>query len=100
MSVYDGTGIQRALNHAVFEILKMIAIYPVSNAESLKDGSGNVLPDVYLMRKGSTVRDLANEIHTDIAESMLYAIDAKTKKRLGPDHILEDDSVIQIVSTR
>ncbi|MFQ5951255.1 MAG: redox-regulated ATPase YchF [Candidatus Geothermarchaeales archaeon] len=97
---YDGTGVQSALDHAVFRTLGMIAAYPVTNAESLTDGSGNVLPDVYLMQSGSSVRDLAAAIHSDIAQSILYAIDARTKKRLGPDHVLENDSVIQIVSAR
>lgn len=97
---HGGTGVQSVLDHAVFRTLEMIAAYPVSNAESLMDGSGNVLPDVFLMQRGSSVRDLASAIHSDIAQSILYAIDAKTKKRLGPDQVLEDDSVVQIVSAR
>ena len=51
-----------------------------------------------LMRKGSTALDLANAIHTEIGKNMLYAVDARSKRRLGKDYVLNDNDVIRIVS--
>ncbi len=95
---FGGTGVQQILNYAVFDVLRRIVVYPVANAERLTDGSGNVLPDAYLTPSGSTVRNLAEKIHSEIAENILFAIDARTKVRLGPSHPLKDGDVIEIVS--
>jgi ribosome-interacting GTPase 1 len=57
-----------------------------------------VLPDAVLLKRGSTAKDLAFRIHTDIGNKMLYAIDAKAKMRIGKDHVLKDGDVIKIVS--
>jgi ribosome-interacting GTPase 1 len=46
------------------------------------------------------VRDLAYRVHSDIGESFLFAIDAKTKMRLGEKHVLKGGDVIKIVSTK
>ncbi len=58
-----------------------------------------MLPDAILMKNGSTAYDLALKIHTDIANGMLYAIDAVTKMRLGKGYVLKDGDIIKIVST-
>jgi hypothetical protein len=97
---YGSTGIQKALDTAVFDILDMIAVYPVHNPSDFSDKDGNVLPDVFLIKKGSTVKDLAAKIHTDLAESFMHGIDAWTKQRLGENHILKDLDVIKIVSMK
>jgi ribosome-interacting GTPase 1 len=52
------------------------------------------------MKRGSTARDLAYRVHSDIGESFLFAIDAKSKMRLGEKHELKDSDVIKIVSTK
>ncbi|MEM3078579.1 MAG: TGS domain-containing protein, partial [Nitrososphaerales archaeon] len=74
-------------------------VYPVEDEKKLSDKTGRVLPDAYVMREGSTARDLAYKIHTDLGEGFLYAIDAKKGTRLSADYILEDKDVIKIVST-
>ena len=51
LSKLNSTGIQTALNYAVFRTLKMIVV-----------------------------------IHQDIAKGFLFAIDVKTKQRIGADH--------------
>ena len=94
----SGTGIQELVNEAVFEVAGKIVAYPVENENKYTDHSGNVLPDALLLDKGSTTMDLARVIHTDIADHMLYAIDARTKGRLGKDHTLKDNDVVKIVS--
>lgn len=97
---YMRTGVQFAINVAVFKLLKMNAIYPVANVQNFADKHGNVLPDVYLMKSGSTVEDLAREIHSDLAKGMLYAVDARDGLRLPLDYHLKDRDVLSIVSAR
>ena len=73
-------------------------VYPVEDESHMKDGKGNVLPDAYLMEKGSTPRDLAFRIHTDIGKSFLYAVNARTKMRIKDDYELQNGDIIKIVS--
>lgn len=96
---YGGTGVQQAINRAVFELLNMIVVYPVEDENHYCDKKGQVLPDAFLMRKGSTPHDLAFMVHTDIGKSFLYAIDARTKMRIKESHQLKDGDIIRIVST-
>ena len=93
-----GTNVQEALNRVVFKLLDNIVVYPVEDENRYTDHFNNVLPDAILMRKGSTALDLANAIHTEIGKNMLYAVDARTKRRLGKDYVLNENDVIRIVS--
>ncbi|HEY8139957.1 MAG TPA: redox-regulated ATPase YchF [Nitrososphaera sp.] len=97
---YMRTGVQFAINVAVFKLLKMNAVYPVANAQNFSDKHGNILPDVYLMRSGSTVEDLAREIHSELAKGMLYAVDGRDGLRLPLNYHLKDRDVLSIVSAR
>jgi ribosome-binding ATPase YchF (GTP1/OBG family) len=97
---YGGTGLQQAINEAFFSLLNMITVYPVENAEKLSNHHGQVLPDCFLVPRGTTAKQFASVIHTDLAEGFIYAVDARTKKRLGDAYVLEDRDVIQIVSAR
>ena len=92
------TGVQFAINVAVFKLLKMNAVYPVADAQKLADKHGNVLPDVYLMRSGSTVEGLAHEIHSELAKGILYAVDVRDGLRLPVNYHLKDRDVLSIVS--
>jgi ribosome-binding ATPase YchF (GTP1/OBG family) len=95
---YLRTGVQFALNVAVFKLLRMNTVYPVSDPTKFSDGSGNILPDVYLLPSGSTVGDLARAIHTELAKGLLYAVDARSGLRLPVDYQLKDRDVLSIVS--
>jgi ribosome-binding ATPase YchF (GTP1/OBG family) len=95
---YGSTGVQEAINYACFKLLHMIAVYPVEDELKLADKKGNVLPDVRLLHTGSTAKDLAGTVHADLAKGFLYAIDARTKQRIGADHPLKNGDVIKIVS--
>lgn len=94
-----GTGIQECINKAVFELLNLIVVYPVEDEGKWSDKNDRMLPDAFLMKKGSTAHDLAYKIHTDIGSHFLYAVDAKTKMRLGEKHELNNGDVVKIVST-
>lgn len=96
---YMRTGVQHAINVAVFKLLRMNTVYPVADISTFADKDGNVLPDVYLLQDGSTVEDLAKAIHSDLAKGLLYAIDARDGLRLPNDYVLKDRDVINIVST-
>jgi ribosome-binding ATPase YchF (GTP1/OBG family) len=97
---YGSTGLQQAINEAFFSLLDMITVYPVENSEKLSNHHGHVLPDCFLVPRGTTAKQFAAVIHTDLAEGFIYAVDARTKKRLGDTYILEDRDVIQIVSAK
>jgi len=98
MGEYMRTGVQFAINIAVFKLLKMNSVYPVANEENLSDKKGRVLPDLILMRDGSTVADLAKEIHTDLPKGLLYGKDLRYKLRLPVTYQLRDRDVISLVS--
>jgi ribosome-binding ATPase YchF (GTP1/OBG family) len=94
---YGSTGVQECLQKAVFELLNYIAVYPVADANKLTDTKGKVLPDVFLVPKGTTAKELAYKIHTTMGEKFIAGVDARTKKRLAADYILKSNDVIEIV---
>ncbi len=100
MKKYGGTGVQKAINTLVFDVLGYIVVYPVEDENKFTDSKGNVLPDAFLVKKGTTVRELAYKIHTVIGESFIYAIDAKRKVRIGEDYELKHNDVVKIVSAK
>ena len=99
MKQYNGTGVQQTINRAVFDLLDMIVVYPVEDENHFCNKKGDVLPDAFLMRKGSTPHDLAYQVHTDIGKGFLYAVDARTKMRIRENHPLTDGDIIKVVST-
>ncbi|MFM7862209.1 MAG: redox-regulated ATPase YchF [Candidatus Nitrosotenuis sp.] len=99
MGKIQTTGVQSAINYAVFDVLKFITVYPVEDETKLSNKDGVVLPDARLLPVGSTAKELAGTIHADLAKGFLHAIDAKTKQRISADHILKDGDVIKIISS-
>jgi len=99
MGEHGGTGTQEAIDTAVYDVLDRITVYPVQNESKWTDGTGNVLPDAFLLPRGSTPRDLAYAVHSDIGDGYLHAVDARAKRRIAEDHELEEGDVIKIVST-
>ncbi len=95
-----GTGVQQAVNSAVFDLLDMIVVYPVEDEHKYCDGQGRVLPDAFLMKRGSTPHDLAYQVHSDIGEGFLYAVDARSHMRIKENHVLSNGDIIKIVSTK
>ncbi|MCX6682241.1 MAG: redox-regulated ATPase YchF [Methanoregula sp.] len=98
MKQCNGTGVQQVVNRAVFELLDMIVVYPVEDENHYCDKKGQILPDAFLMKKGSTPHDLAFQVHTDIGKGFLYAVDARIKMRVKESHLLKDGDIIRIVS--
>ena len=96
---WDTTGVQLVLNFAFIDLLDMITVYPVEDENKYMNKKGNTLPDAYLLKNGSTAKDLAFKIHSEIGDKFLYAVDARTKKRLSNDYVLKNNDIIKIVST-
>jgi len=99
MKQFGGTGVQQAINRAFFDLLDAIVVFPVEDETKLSDKDGRVLPDAYVMKGGSTALDLARTVHSELADSFLYAVDAKTGKRLAADHRLGNRDIVKIVSS-
>ncbi|MFC6724965.1 redox-regulated ATPase YchF [Halobium palmae] len=99
MAEYGGTGVQDALDEAVYGLLDHVTAYPVQNETKWTDGQGNVLPDAFLLPRGSTPRDLAYAVHSDIGDGYLHAVDARAERRVSDEQELEEGDVIKIVST-
>ena len=99
MDEHGGTGVSRALNAATYDELDQITAYPVQNETRWTDGQGNVLPDALLLARGSSPRDLAYAVHSDIGEGYLHAVDARSGRRIADDYGLDEGDVIRIVST-
>lgn len=99
MQAWGGTGVQKSLNTAVYDLLDHLTSYPVQNESKWTDGTGNVLPDAHLLPEGSTPTDLAYAVHSDIGDGYLHAVDARDGRKIGDDHELEEGDVIKIVSS-
>lgn len=98
-SSHGGTGVQEALNTAIYSVLDRITVYPVENETRWTDGDGNVLPDAFLLASDASPVDLAYAVHSDIGDGYLHAVDARSKRRIGEDHTLDEGDVIKIVSS-
>ncbi|MBL7056434.1 redox-regulated ATPase YchF [Candidatus Woesearchaeota archaeon] len=96
---YGSTGVQDVLDKAIFELLKYKAIFP-GGVNKLADKDGNVLPDCFLLEGKATALDFAFKLHTDIGNAFIKAINVRTKKPVGKDHILENGDVIEIATAK
>lgn len=97
LAKYGSTGIQKCIDEAV-KLLDLIVVYPVEDDNHLSDKEGRILPDAYLVPRGSTAKDLAYKVHTDLGDHFIRAIDARTHRVIGSDHILNDGDVISIIA--
>jgi ribosome-binding ATPase YchF (GTP1/OBG family) len=94
---YNGSGVQECIETAVFNMLHYIAIFP-GGVNKLTDSQGRVLPDCFLLRPNSTALDFAFKLHSDFGNKFIRAIDVKTKKTVGKEHMLKHRDVIEIVA--
>lgn len=95
---FGETGVQKALETAVFEELGLKYVFP-GGADGLGDEHGNILPDCFLVPGDSTVLDFAFEIHSDLGEGFLHGIDCRENRQVSGDREIENGDVIEIVTT-
>lgn len=96
---HGSTGIQQALNSLVFDRLQYIVVYPVASMGKYADTKGNVLPDAHLVKLGTTLKDFASKVHSDMADKFIGGLDLD-KKKVGAEHELRDGDVIEILFSR
>ena len=97
LTKYGSTGVQKCIEAAV-QMLKLIVVYPVEDAHRLTDKQGRILPDAYLVPQGTTARDLAFKVHTDLGNHFIRAIDARTHRVIGAEHQLQNGDVVSIIA--
>ena len=90
---YQSTGVQQALDAAVFDILKYIPIFP-GGINKLADQDG------FLMPPGTTALNFAYKLHSDFGDKFIRAIDVKTKMTVGKEHKLKYGDVMEIVANK
>ncbi len=95
---YGTTGIFETLNKAVFTVLQLQPIYPVADVTHFSDNDGKVLPDVFLVKSGTTIKEFAGLIHQDLFKNFIHGIDARTNRRVSEKHELQFGDVIKIVA--
>ena len=93
---FGSTGVQQCLNNLIFRKMNYITVYPVANIHKLMDKKGKVLPDAHLVPAGTTLKEFAYRIHTEIGEKFIGGLDIKRCK-LGADHVLEDGDIVEIL---
>ncbi|MDR2966672.1 MAG: redox-regulated ATPase YchF [Methanobacteriaceae archaeon] len=96
---YENTGVSKALNTAIFDLLNMIAVYPVEDEHKFTDQKGNILPDAILVPKRTIPRELAYIIHTDIGDKFMHAVDARKNMRVASDYVLSNGDIISIITS-
>ncbi|QIO23823.1 redox-regulated ATPase YchF [Haloarcula sp. JP-L23] len=93
---FDGTGVQQALETALFEELDAIAVFP--GARKPQD-DGTFLQDCFVLPDGSTAEDFAYFLHTDIGDGFLHAHDVRSGRQVGADTELDHRDVVEITTT-
>jgi hypothetical protein len=100
MERFGGTGIQKCIEDAAFKMLDLIVVYPVEDENKFTDHFGRVLPDAFLVPRGTTARDFAYKIHSDLGDKFIRAVNARTKRTVGADYELQDGDIIRIVANK
>ena len=93
---YEGTGVQQALETALFEELDAIAIFP--GARKPQD-DGTFLQDCFVLPDGSTAEEFAYFLHSDIGDGFLHAHDVRSQRQIGADTELDHRDVVEITTT-
>jgi ribosome-binding ATPase YchF (GTP1/OBG family) len=97
---YGSTGVQHCINKAAFELLNYIVVYPVADRNKLSDREGHVLPDALIVPKGTTVKELAYKVHTEIGDKFVCGVDVRTKRRLAADYEVKHKDIIEIMTSK
>ncbi len=95
---YKTTGIFETLNKAIFDVLKLFPVYPVADISHFSDNNGLVLPDVFLVPEGTTIKEFAGMIHQDFMKNFIYGIDARVNRKISDKHQLKPNDVVKIVA--
>jgi ribosome-interacting GTPase 1 len=83
------------VGHQLFSVLGLVRVYTKEPNEQRPS------PHPFVVRSGTTVRELARSIHSDLADKYRYSrLWGPTSKfageRVGPDHVLGDRDIVEI----
>lgn len=98
LDTLGGTGLVPLLSELVFDRLGHIVCYPVQDETHWTDGDGRRLPDALVVMHGTTSKQLAAAVHTDLAAGFIRAVDARSHRVIGADHELADGDIVRIVA--
>jgi hypothetical protein len=98
LDAFGGTGVQTALETALFEELGVKAVFPGSSNGVVTD-EGKMLRDCFLLPPAATTEDFAYFLHSDIGDGLLHGVDCRSERQIGSDHRLDHRDVVEIVST-
>ena len=93
---WEGGGLFGLLSEVVFGTLSRKVAYPVQDESHWVDGDGNILPDAILVPEGTTSKGLAYEVHSDLGDGFIRAVDARKSMVIGADYEVQDGDVISI----
>ena len=96
----NGSGVQQIIDYIVYQRLNCIIVYPVEDEHKYSNSAGDVLPDAYLVPKGTTALQLASMVHTDLAHKFIGAMDCRRHIRVGAEHALSNGDIIKIIAGR
>lgn len=100
-SVKQTTGVATLLEICVFKILKLIAVFPVEDQTHLTDHDGRILPDVFLVPQGTTAKQFAGKIHTDLQNTFINGIlVTDSNKRISANHEMQNLDIVKIVAAQ
>ncbi|WP_424018059.1 redox-regulated ATPase YchF [Halorientalis pallida] len=96
VSEFEGTGVQTALETALFEEFGAKAIFPGNG--SPRD-NGEFLQDCFVLPEDATAEEFAYFLHSDIGEGFLHGVDARSGRQVGADTTLDHRDVLEVVTT-
>lgn len=97
LAEYGGSGVQTAIETALFDVLGIFPVFPGS-ADGRADPEGE-FRDCFLLPDGATTADFAHHIHSDIGDGLLHGVDCRDGRQIGSDHELTPRDVIELVTT-
>lgn len=100
LSAWGSTGVVQALEGLVLGEMQRIVVFPVEDETRWTDKQGRLLPDAHLVPRGTTARQLAYRVHTELGENFIRAVDGRTHRALGADHVVASGDVLRIVTRR
>ena len=93
---FEGTGVQSALETALFEEFGAKAIFPGNG--SPRD-NGEFLQDCFVLPEDATAEEFAYFLHSDIGKGFLHGVDARSGRQVGADTDLDHRDVLEVVTT-
>ena len=93
---YGGTGVQAALERALFDELGLKAVFPGSASG---DWSKGPFRDCFLMPGDATAEEFAYHLHSDIGDGFLHGLDCRSDMQVGADTDLDHRAVLEVVTT-